>query len=90
MLHVKDTPLLAIYSHIVAYPLYVCDYPLGHLIAFQVEEHLRKKGGPVGPEFERMARFGSVAPDVWIEHATGAPVGAGPLLRATAAALGGK
>ncbi|HKA90450.1 MAG TPA: hypothetical protein VKE22_22465 [Haliangiales bacterium] len=87
VLHSKDTPLLAIYSHIVAYPLYVCDYPLGHLIAFQVEEHLRKKGGPIGPEFERMARFGSVAPDVWMENATGAPVGAGPLLRATAAAV---
>ncbi len=90
VLHVRDTPLLAIYSHIVAYPLYVCDYPLGHVIAFQIEEHMRRKGGAIGPEFERMARFGSVAPDVWMENATGAPVGAGPLLRATAAALEGK
>jgi hypothetical protein len=90
VLHARDTPLLGIYSHIVAYPLYVCDYPLGHFIAFQVEEHLRRKGGPVGPEFERMAKLGSVAPDVWMEHATGAPVGARPLLRATAAALEGK
>jgi len=89
VLNAKDTPLLAIYSHIVAYPLYVCDYPLGHLIAFQVEEQMRRKGGPVGPEFERMARFGSVAPDAWMENATGAPVGAGPLLRATASALEG-
>jgi hypothetical protein len=28
-----------------------------------------------------------VTPDLWIEHATGSPVSAGPLLRATEAAL---
>jgi hypothetical protein len=82
----KGTPLLGIYSHMISYPLYLTDYPLGHLIAFQIEEQMKKKG-PLGAEFERMARYGSVTPDQWMVNATGAPVSADPLLRATEAAL---
>ncbi|WP_375759671.1 hypothetical protein [Corallococcus exercitus] len=82
----KDSPVLGIYSHMISYPLYLPDYPLGHLIAFQIEEHL-KQHGPLGAEFERMATFGSVTPDEWMRHATGAPVSAEALLRATEAAL---
>jgi hypothetical protein len=70
----------------ISYPLYLTDYPLGHLIAFQLEEHL-KKAGNLGAEFERMASQGALAPDVWMTNATGAPVSAEPLLRATEAAL---
>ncbi|MBI3182234.1 MAG: hypothetical protein HYZ28_08830 [Myxococcales bacterium] len=81
-----DSVLLGIYSHMVSYPLYLFNYPLGHLIAFQIEEQV-KKAGKLGPEFERMARYGAVVPDLWMEHATRAPVGAEPLLRATAASL---
>ena len=81
----KDSVLLAIYSHMVDAFLYLPYYPLGHLIAFQLEEKL--KGPKSGAEFERMASFGSVTPDLWMVHATGAPVSAEPLLRATAAAL---
>lgn len=83
----KDTPLLGIYSHMVSYPLYLFNYPLGHLIAFQLEEQVRKTG-KIGPEVERMTKLGAVTPDVWMTNAAGAPVGPGPLLRATAAALG--
>src|SRR5262249_9069259 len=82
----KDTVLLGIYSHMVSTPLYLPDYPLGHLIAFQIEERM-KKAGALGSEFERMAKFGSVVPDVWMTHATGAPVSADPLLRAVEEAL---
>jgi hypothetical protein len=82
----KDVVLLGIYSHLISYPLYLPDYPLGHLIAFQIEEHLRKSPA-LGVEFERMAKMGSVTPDVWMTNATGAPVGAGALLRATEQAL---
>jgi hypothetical protein len=35
-----------------------------------------------------MARYGSVTPDQWMVNATGSPVSAEPLLRATEAALG--
>jgi hypothetical protein len=82
----KDTPLLGIYSHMISYPLYLFNYPLGHLIAFQIEEQVRK-AGRLGPEFERMARFGAVSPDLWMVNASGQPVGAGPLLRAAEGAL---
>jgi hypothetical protein len=83
----KDSPLLGIYSHMISYPLYLFNYPLGHLIAFQIEEKV-KKGGKLGAEFERMAKVGAVSPDLWMTNASGEPVGAGPLLRATEAALG--
>lgn len=83
----KDTPLLGIYSHMISYPMYLFNYPLGHLIAFQIEEQVRKTG-PVGPEIERMAKFGALTPDLWMINAShGEPVSAAPLLRATAAAL---
>ena len=35
-----------------------------------------------------MCKYGRVTPDLWMKNATGAPVGAGPLLDATAKALG--
>jgi hypothetical protein len=82
----KDVVLLAVYSHMIHSFLYLPDYPIGHMIAFQIEEQI-KKAGHVGPEFERVARFGSVAPDLWMEHATGVPVGPEALLRATESAI---
>ncbi len=83
----RDSVLLGVYSHMISYPLYLFNYPVGHLIAFQIEEKV-KTSGKLGAEFERMAAYGAVTPDLWMEHATGAPVGAGALLRATEAALG--
>ena len=88
--HGVATPLLGIYSHMIAYPLYLCDYPLGHLIAFQLEEHFARSERdhkPLGAEFERIARLGNIAPDVWMSEATGAPVSADALLAATARAV---
>jgi hypothetical protein len=82
----KDVVLLGIYSHMIHSFLYLPDYPLGHLIAFQIEQQV-KKSGSVGPEFMRMARQGSVAPDLWMQGATGLPVGPEALLEATAQAL---
>lgn len=86
----SPSPLLAIYSHMIAYPLYLSDYPLGHLIAFQIEEQLGKsaaQGKRFGDEIERMTTIGNVAPDVWMTKAAGGPVSAAPLLRATERAL---
>jgi hypothetical protein len=66
--------------------LYLPDYPIGRMIAFQIDEQI-KKAGNLGSEFERMAKIGSITPDVWMTIATGAPVGPGPLLRQTELAL---
>ena len=82
----KDVVLLAVYSHMIDSFMYLPDYPIGHLIAFQVEEQM-KKSGAIGPEFERMAKMGRVTPDMWMIHATGKPVGAEALLAATEQAL---
>jgi hypothetical protein len=86
---VKDSPILAIYSHMVNNQLYLPDYPVGHLIAAQIEEHVdtRPAGTTLGAEFERMTTFGAVAPDLWMRNATGEPVSAQPLVRAARKAL---
>jgi hypothetical protein len=82
----KDVVLLAIYSHMIDSFLYLPDYPIGHMIAFQVEGQMRKTG-KIGPEFERMAKMGRVTPDLWMENATGKPVGPDALLTATQEAV---
>jgi len=82
----RDVVLLGVYAHMVNNFLYLPNYPIGHLIAFQIEEQMEKAGN-IGTEFERMAKFGSLAPDLWMKNATGSPVGASALLHATEKAL---
>ncbi|HKD12851.1 MAG TPA: hypothetical protein VKE50_12285 [Thermoanaerobaculia bacterium] len=82
----RDVLLLAVYSHMISSFLYLPDYPLGHLIAFQIERQM-ERAGAVGPEFERMAVIGNVTPDLWMREATGAPVGPEALLEETEKAL---
>jgi len=82
----KYVTLLAIYSHMIDSFLYLPDYPMGHMIAFQIERQM-EKAGTVGPEFERMAKLGNIAPDLWMKEATGAPVGPEALLAETKKAL---
>ena len=82
----RDVVLLGIYSHMIDSFLYLPDYPIGHMIAFQIEEQM-DKAGHLGSEFERMATVGNVIPDLWMKKATGAPVGPEALLTATARAL---
>src|SRR5437667_275635 len=84
--HQKDVVLLAVYSHMIDSFLYLPDYSIGHLIAAQIEEQM-KKAGAIGPEFERIAKMGDVTPDLWMENASGKPVGPDALLEATKWAL---
>jgi len=84
--HKNDVVLLGVYSHMIDSFLYLPDYPIGHMIAFQIEEQM-KKTGSIGPEFERMAKMGRITPDLWMERATGRPVGPEALLEATQQAL---
>ncbi|HEY7096366.1 MAG TPA: hypothetical protein VH437_06570 [Terriglobales bacterium] len=82
----KDVVLLGIYSHVIDSFLYLPDYSIGHLIAHQIEEQMKKTGN-IGSEFERMAKMGDVTPDLWMINATGHPVGPDALLQATQGAL---
>ena len=84
---VRDVTLLAVYSHMIEEMLYLPDYPIGHMIALQVETQMEKAGN-FGSEFERVARIGAVSPDLWMTQATGAPVGPEALLAAAEKALG--
>jgi hypothetical protein len=87
----KDIPLLGIYSHTITSPLYLFNYVLGHLIAFQVEEHVAGKDkATFAKEFERVCKLGAILPDAWMTAATGKPVTTQPLLDATARALATK
>ena len=83
---VRDVTLLGIYSHSINETLYLPDYPVGHLIAYQVEAQM-EKAGDFGREFERMARIGAVTPDLWMVEATGRPLGPEALLEAAQQAL---
>jgi hypothetical protein len=85
VLGVTDSDILAIYSHMISYPLYLVDYPLGHIIAFQIGAKLH--AGDFGVEFERMARQGRLTPDAWMRGAVGGPISTEPLLTAARAAL---
>ncbi|HWN71359.1 MAG TPA: hypothetical protein VNM90_27160, partial [Haliangium sp.] len=87
LLGARDVPILAVYSHMIDGAMYTPDYPLGHLIAFQVEKHFDKQKGKFGAEFERICQLGRLTPDAWMRQAVGAPLSAAPLIEATRAAL---
>ncbi|HYO13720.1 MAG TPA: hypothetical protein VE685_11050 [Thermoanaerobaculia bacterium] len=82
---VRDAEILAIYSHMIVYGLYLPDYAIGHLIAFQIAERLRQ--GDFGAEVERIARQGRLTPDAWVRGAVGEPISAAALLAAAREAL---
>ena len=82
----KDIVFLGVYSHMVSNGLYLPDYPIGHLIAHQIEEQMERAGN-IGVEFERMTKQGRLTPDLWMTKATGAPVGPAAMLKATEKAL---
>jgi len=85
VLGVRDSPILAIYSHMIAYGLYLPDYPLGHLIEVQIEAYL--EGRDLATEMERMCRQGRLTPQQWMVGAVGTEVSAEPLLAAARRAV---
>jgi hypothetical protein len=82
---VKDCPLLAVYSHMIDNPLYLSNYPVGQLIQFQIEEYI--KGKNFGDEIQRIFTYGRTIPEVWMQHAVGAPISIKPMIKATDEAL---
>ncbi|HVR98075.1 MAG TPA: hypothetical protein VMW27_15765, partial [Thermoanaerobaculia bacterium] len=82
---VRDSEILAIYSHMIVYGLYLPDYAIGHVIAFQVADKMAE--GDFGAEFERVTRQGRLTPDAWMRGAVGGPISAQALLEAAREAL---
>lgn len=81
----EDETLLGIYSHMIDYPLYLPNYPMGHLIAFQIEQQVRGKN--LADEMNRIYTQGSIIPQHWMQNAVGSPISIEPLLTATKEAL---
>jgi len=81
----QDSPILAIYSHMITNPLYLANYPLGHLIELQIEDYLQ--GKPFAAEILRMFRLGRLTPQTWMREAVGAELSIEPTLQAAAAAV---
>lgn len=75
---VRDSEILAIYSHMIVYGLYLPDYAIGHVIAFQIARELR--GRDFGAETERICRQGRLTPDAWMRGAVGRSISAQALL----------
>jgi hypothetical protein len=81
----KDCPILAIYSHMIDNPLYLSNYPVGHLIDFQIDEYL--KGRNFADEVLRIWSTGRLIPQLWMKNAVGSEISIRPLLDATDKAL---
>lgn len=80
-----DEMLLGIYSHMIDYPLYLPNYPMGHLIAFQIEQQVRGKN--MAEEIDRLFTQGRIIPQLWMKGGVGSPISVDPLLSATNEAL---
>ena len=81
----KDSPILAIYSHMISSPLYLSAYPVGNLIHFQIEQHIQDKN--LADEITRMLEQGRLTPQLWMKGAVGKDVSNEPLLKASEKAL---
>lgn len=82
---VRDQVILAVYSHMIDYTLYLPHYALGNVIQFQLEDYLKDK--VLGPEMERMCAAGNILPQLWMKNAVGTEISVKPLLKAVDRAL---
>ena len=79
-----DCILLAVYSHMVNAPMYLPNYPLGHIVQYQLEEHLAQytRQQDFANEYARIYRLGRLTPNEWMIQAVGAPPSIEPVLHA--------
>jgi hypothetical protein len=81
----KDEPILAIYSHMIDNPLYLSNYPVGHLIDFQIDGFI--KGKNFASEVDRIYMLGRLTPQAWMQGAVGTPISIDPILKSVDDAL---
>ena len=79
-----DCILLAVYSHMVNAPMYLPNYPLGHIVQYQLEEHLAqcKNQAAFADEYARIYKLGRLTPKQWMIEAVGEAPSIEPILRA--------
>lgn len=80
-----DSPILGIYSHMIDAPLYLPNYPFGHIVEFQLEQLFAGKN--IAEEIMRIYPAGRLTPQQWMINATGEKVSTKPLLAATQEAV---
>ena len=85
----KDSSILACYSHMVNAAMYLPNYPLGHIIEFQLEEHFTKceSKKAFSDEIMRIYKLGRLTPNQWMQEAVGANVSTTPILNAVDAIM---
>lgn len=81
----KDETLLAIYSHMLVYPIYLPNYAIGHLISYQIQRYM--EGRPLPTEVERMFTIGRIIPNKWMQNAVGTPISTTPIIEGVTEAL---
>ncbi len=74
----KDSPLLAIYSHMINSPLYLANYPFGHIIEYQLEKYYANK--KLAEEMMRIYTIGNITPQQWMMEAVGEKISTKPML----------
>ncbi len=77
--------LLAAYQHMVAHPLYLADYTLGHVMSHQIRSFMRDKD--IASETRRITSLGRLTPELWMQRAVGMRISATPLADDTREAL---
>jgi oligoendopeptidase F len=85
VLDIKDSPILAIYSHMIDSPLYLANYSYGQVIQFQIQEYL--KGKKFAEEIDRIYSQGRLTPQQWMIGAVGNKISSQPILNALDKAL---
>jgi hypothetical protein len=69
----------------VAHPLYLPDYTLGHVISHQIRSHLKDRD--LAAETRRICALGRLTPDLWMRRAVGGPISPAALAEDAAAAI---
>ena len=79
-----DCILLGVYSHMVNCPMYLPNYPLGHIVQYQLEEYLArcKTQADFADEYARIYKLGRLTPKQWMIEAVGEAPSIEPILRA--------
>ncbi len=80
----KDSPILACYSHMVNSPMYLPNYPLGHIVEYQLEEHFAHNSTSqnLAQEIMRIYKLGRLTPNCWMQQAVGSKLSTTPILNA--------
>ena len=81
----NDQPILAVYSHMISYPLYLSAYAYGNIIEFQLEDHLSSRS--FAHETDRIYQIGRLTPNHWMQQAVGSNMDIQPMLQAGREAL---